>query len=67
MTKDQFQRETNDFMTRSKAEAQAMADKYNAIGVEGDKIVPVCFGDMWCVMLGDAFAFTQELGIESKT
>jgi hypothetical protein len=64
MTKDQFQRETNDFMTSNEQEAQAMADKYNAIGVEGDTIVAAKFGDMWCVMLGDAIAFVRELGIK---
>lgn len=64
MTKDQFQRETNDYMTRNEHEARAKAAEYNSIGVDGDTIVAAKFGDWWCVMLGDAFAFTQELGIE---
>lgn len=63
MTKDEFQRETNDFMTRDEAVARAAAAKYNAIGVDGDTIVAVKFDDWWCLMLGDAFAFTRELGI----
>lgn len=64
MTKDQFQRETNDFMTYDEGEARRLADKYNAIGVEGDTIVAARFGNQWCVMLGDAYAFTRELGID---
>ena len=64
MTKDQFQRETNDFMTRSEQEARDKAAAYNAIGVDGDTIVAAKFGDQWCVMLGNAYAFTQELGID---
>lgn len=63
MTKDQFQHETNDFMTHDADEAWRMAARYNAIGVEGDTIVAVQFGELWCVMLADAFAFTKELGI----
>jgi hypothetical protein len=63
MTKDQFQRETNDFMTHNEQEARDKAAEYNAKGVDGDTIVAAKFGDMWCVMLGDAFAFTRELGI----
>ena len=63
MTKDQFQRETNDFMTRNEQEASAKAAEYNAIGVDGDTIVAVKFDEHWCVMLGDAYAFTRELGI----
>ena len=63
MTKDQFQRETNDYMTRNEQEAQAKAAEYNALGVDGDTIVAVKFGDNWCLMLGKAYAFTQALGI----
>lgn len=66
MTKDQFQRETNDFMTRDKAEAEREAARYNAIGVEGDTIVPVKFGDQWCLMLQDAFNFSREIGIDGE-
>jgi hypothetical protein len=64
MTKDQFQRETNDYMTRDEQEDRAKAAEYNERGVDGDTIVAAKFGDMWCVMLGDAFAFTRELGID---
>ena len=63
MTKDQFQNETIDFMTRDKAKAEAMADRYNKIGVEGDTIVAVEFDGTWCVMLGKAYAFAKEIGI----
>ena len=63
MTKDQFQNETAEFMTRDEGDARRMAEKYNALGVDGDTIVAAKFGDHWCVMLGDAFALTQELGI----
>ena len=63
MTKDQFQRETNGFMTRNEQEARDLAAEYNTKGVDGETIVAAKFGDMWCVMLGGAFAFTQDLGI----
>jgi hypothetical protein len=64
VTKNQFQRETNDFMTCNEQAARAKAAEYNAKGVDGDTIVAVKFGEHWCVMLGDAFAFTRELGID---
>lgn len=58
MTKDQFQRETHDFIG-NKAEAEALAAKYNEIGVEGDTIVAVCFDGQWCVMLKMARDFVK--------
>ena len=63
MTKDQFQNETHDFMTRDEHLAREKAAEYNAKGVDGDTIVAVRFGDQWCVMLGKAYAFTQVLGL----
>lgn len=66
MTKDQFQRETCDYMTRDESAARAKAAEYNAKGVDGDKIVAVNFDGMWCLMLGGAFDFTQELGIDNQ-
>jgi hypothetical protein len=64
MTKSEFQRETNDFMTRNEQEAKDKAAEYNDKGVEGDTIVAAKFGEWWCVMLSDAYAFTKELGID---
>ena len=63
MTIDEFQTATHEFMTPNKAEAVAMAEKYNALGVDGETIVPTCFGGLWCVMLSGAYQFTKELGI----
>ena len=63
ISKDQFQNETCDFMTYDQKVAQEKADHYNKIGVSGDTIVAAKFGKHWCVMLKNAFAFTEELGI----
>ena len=63
MTKDQFQRETQEFMTRDEQEAIAKAAAYNALGVDGETIVPAKFGDDWCVMLKGAFDFAREFGL----
>jgi len=63
MTKDQFQRETYDFMFRNEQHARDKAAEYNAEGVDGDTIVAVRFDDQWCVMLSDAYARVRELGL----
>ena len=63
MTKDQFQRETNDFMTGNEQIARDRAAKYNAASVDGYTIVAAKFGNQWCLMLDKAHAFIKELGI----
>lgn len=64
MTKDEFQRATNDYMTRDGDEARAKAKEYNAIGVDNDTIIAVQFGEHWCLMLSKAYAFVQQMGID---
>jgi hypothetical protein len=64
MTKDEFQNETHDFITRNEQEARAKATEYNAKGVEGDTIVAVKLGEYWCVMLSDAFASIHEFNVK---
>jgi hypothetical protein len=67
MDKNQFQRETGDFMTRNEQEAQNLAAEYNAKGVDGDTVVAAKFGEHWCVILADTLAFTREIGISNPT
>ncbi len=67
ISKDQFQTETYDYMTRDEGEARAKAEDYNKHGVAGATIVAVKFGEHWCLMLEDAFKFVQEMGIDGKS
>ncbi len=63
MTKDQFQRETNNYMTRHEHEARAKAAEYNAQGVDGETIVAAQYGGFWCLMLSNAHDFAKSMGI----
>lgn len=63
MTPDQFQTETHEYMTASEQAARNKAAEYNAKGVDGETVVAVQFGGLWCVMLGSAAEFVRELGI----
>ncbi len=67
MTLDEFQCKYYDYMTQDESAAKAEAERVNAVGVDGDTIVAVQFGSMWCLMLRQAFEFTREIGIESQT
>ena len=61
MTKDQFQTETIDFMTRDEQLARNKAAEYNAKGVDDDTIVAVKFDENWCVMLRTTYEFISDL------
>ncbi len=63
MTIDDFQNETNDYMTRNEAEAKAKAAAYNAKGVDGETIVVAKFDEHYCLMLSGAYEFVKGLGI----
>lgn len=50
MSPEEFHRKACEYITYDVADAQAMADDCNAVGVDGEEIVVVRFGDMWSVM-----------------
>ena len=68
MTVKEFQERYHDYHTEDQMEALSDALKLRVIDEDGKerKIVPMKFGDEWCLMLDTAAATVKELGIGEK-
>lgn len=65
MTVDEFQKKYHDYMTTDAMEAMSDAMKLKVVDEEGKerKVIPMKFGDNWCLMIDTAAATIKELNI----
>lgn len=68
MTVKEFQERYHDYKTKNRMEAQVEAMKLKVVDEDGKetKIIPMNFGDEWCLMVDTAASFISELGIGTK-
>lgn len=66
MTVDEFQKKYHDYKTTDRMEALSDAMKLNVVDEHGNqrKVVPMQFGNDWCLMIDTAASLVKELGIE---
>lgn len=61
MTQDEFQHRYHDWISQTEAEAVAVRDFVNEIGVDGAKIVAVEIPQVgWCLMIDSAVFFLHD-------
>jgi hypothetical protein len=67
MTVDEFQKRYHDYKSTDAMEALSDALKLRVVDEDGKerKVVPMKFGDKWCLMIDTAAATVIELGLDS--
>lgn len=65
MTQQEFLDQYHNYQTMWDTDAEAEANKVNAIGIDDDRAVPVQLGKdgMWALMLRSSAAFLRRAGI----
>lgn len=66
MTIEEFQRKYHDYKTTDQMKALVDALKLRVVDEHNQerKVVPMKFGDEWCLMLDSAAAYVKELGLD---